>query len=541
MIWRHRTLAAIIIVLAGVAAVLLGRGAQVAVQGAPSLTLDGRALTPGAREVSPRPSLGLLLPPGSVVGDFKAAIDGRSVLVLEAPGRAARLDVGTLPQGSHHRLEVWRGAIGPARVGTVEVDFQVTEPLQLAATWLATSTQATVQVSASRELADSGALQSALARSGASVKRDDRGVEGRWPPGRTPAFTVPAGLRATTGAYLPADFSPALGRVAGTTLSRVDLSQPLGPTPTGLRLRAYYLGGPAARTSLARHAAKISVLSPAFYAADSDGTLLPSVDEPALEMARAAGVSVEPLLTNRDFSATVARDLFRNAPAVDLLQAALVTEAKRRGYAGYQLDFEGLGFGDRAALTGFSAQLSRHLRDAGLKYSTAVIPTKDPGGSGLIQIFGHSGVYDYRQLSRDAGSMSVMAYDQHTSATDPGPVAGLDWVRQVTEATSAGVDRSRIFMGVPLYYRDWPLHGQPTAGAYAEMVAAAADHDGTVSWDFSSQSPYVRYSAAGQEHVAWMENGTSLLAKMQVAHEMGFGGISAWRLGLEDPAFWDLW
>jgi ABC-type proline/glycine betaine transport system permease subunit len=30
-------------------------------------------------------------------------------------------------------------------------------------------------------------------------------------------------------------------------------------------------------------------------------------------------------------------------------------------------------------------------------------------------------------------------------------------------------------------------------------------------------------------------------AKIAVAREMGFGGISTWRLGFEDPAFWDLW
>jgi len=38
-----------------------------------------------------------------------------------------------------------------------------------------------------------------------------------------------------------------------------------------------------------------------------------------------------------------------------------------------------------------------------------------------------------------------------------------------------------------------------------------------------------------------MENGTSLLAKLQVARQMGFVGVAAWRIGLEDPSFWDLW
>ncbi|GAC1330870.1 MAG: hypothetical protein NVSMB17_08530 [Candidatus Dormibacteria bacterium] len=540
MLSRRRTLAALVLVMLVAAGLVVSRGAQGPGGAGPTITLDGKPLPTGTREVAPRPALGLLLPPGSGSRDFSAVIDGRPLLLGPGEGRAMRLQVGELAQGSRHHLEAWRGGPGPNRAGVVRVDFQVVEPLQLAASWLATPAGTTVQVSSSRELADAGALQAALVRAGASVRRDDRGVEGRWAAGRTAAFSVPVGLKATTGAFLPAEFAPALGPVSGAPNSRVDLSQPPGAVPRGLRLRAYYVAGPAARASLARHAAQISVLSPSFYAANPDGTLASSVDEQVISAAQAGGASIEPLVTNRDFSPTVARELFRSGAAGESLAMALVAEARRHGYAGYQLDFEGLGYGDRAALTTFSGQLSRRLAGAGLKYSTAVIPSKDTSGGGLARLFGHSGVYDYAELARGAGSMSVMAYDQHTAATDPGPVAGLDWVRQVTTATTAGLDRRRIDMGVPLYYRDWTLHGAATAGSYGDLVAAAVAHDGTVSWDFSSASPYVRYGAPGEEHVAWFENSTSLQAKLQVASQLGFGGIAAWRLGLEDPAFWDL-
>jgi len=541
MLSRRRTLAALVLVALVTAGVVVSRAGRGSARMEPTITLNGRPLEPGTREVAPRPALGLLLPPGSAARDFSVLIDGRPVPFGPAGARGPSLQVGELPQGSHHHLEAWRGGSGPGRQGVVSVDFQVADPLQLAASWLASSAGTTVQVSASRELVDAGAVEASLARAGATVRHDDRGIEGRWPPGRIAAFTIPAGLKAGNGAFLPADFSPAAGPRPGIPSSRVDLSQPLGAPPRGLRLRAYFVPGPAARASVARHAARISVLSPSFYAANADGSISSSVDDQVLAAAQAAGTSIEPLVTNRDFSASAARDLFRNRSGGDTLAAALVAEARRRGYAGYQLDFEGLGYGDRASLTAFSGQLSRRLADAGLKYSTAVIPTKDTSGGGLAQLFGHSGVYDYPQLARGAASMSVMAYDQHTAATDPGPVAGLDWVKQVSRATTAGLDRRRVDLGVPLYYRDWTLHGAATAGSYSDLVEAAAAHDGTVSWDFGSQSPYVRYGAAGEEHVAWMENSTSLLAKLQVASQMGFGGVAAWRLGLEDPAFWDLW
>ncbi|MGI8610353.1 MAG: glycosyl hydrolase family 18 protein [Candidatus Dormibacteria bacterium] len=541
MFTRKRTLAAAALVMVVLAGGLLGRSAQVAVQGQPAVTIDGATLQRGAREVSPRPAIGLLLPPGSTAGDFRAAIDGRTVGVRAAAGRTALLDVGALPQGSHHRLEVWRDALGPAHVGAVDIDFHVADPLQVAASWLTGGAQTTVQVSASRELADLAPIEDALSHAGASVRRDEQGIEARWPAGRLAEFTIPAGLRATTGAYLPAGFQAALGAVPAGPFSRVDLSQPASSDVAGLKLRAYFVSGPLARADLTRHAAQVSILSPSFYAAAADGSLVRNVDDVALATAHAAGIQVEPLVTNKDFSADVARELFSSRTAADGLASELISEAKKRGYAGYQLDFEGLGYGDRDHLTRFSQGLGSRLSAAGLRYSTAVVPQKQGAGTGLEQLFGHSGVYDYGALSRGAASMSLMAYDQHTSATDPGPVAGLDWVQQVATASSSGLDRSRIFLGVPLYYRDWPLHGSPSAGRYDDVIASAVAHDGTLTWDFSAQSPLVQYSPPGEEHVVWLENRASLAAKVQVARQLGFGGVAAWRLGLEDPGFWDLW
>jgi spore germination protein YaaH len=541
MLTRRRTLAAVALLVALLGGAMLSRGAAVVVGSPPSVTLDGATMTAGAQGVSPRPSFGLLLPPGSGASDFRATLDSRLVNVEAGPGRTALLTVGDLPQGSRHRLEVWRGAIGPARVGAVGLDFQVAQPLQVAVSWLAGSGQTTAQVAASRQLADESPIKDALARGGATVRRDDRGIEGRWPPGLVASFTVPGGLRATTGAYLPADFTASLTPGPPLPYSRVDLSQPSPGPVAGLRLRAYYLPGPTSRADLARHARQVTVLSPSFYTVAADAGLVRSIDEQALATARAAGIEVEPLVTNQDFSADVARKLFQAPGAVDTLAAALVADARTHGYTGYQLDFEGLGFSDRDDLTRFSRALDDRLRQATLKYSTAVIPRKQPQASGLDQLFGHSGVYDYQALLRDATSMSVMAYDQHTSATDAGPVAGLDWVQQVVQASTAGIDHSKLYLGVPLYYRDWPLRGAPTAGAYTEIVATTAARNGTISWDFASQSPYARYSVPGDEHVVWLENRASLAAKVQVANQMGFAGVAAWRLGLEDPAFWDLW
>jgi spore germination protein YaaH len=59
------------------------------------------------------------------------------------------------------------------------------------------------------------------------------------------------------------------------------------------------------------------------------------------------------------------------------------------------------------------------------------------------------------------------------------------------------------------------------------------------AWDETQNSPHLSFDTAGRRTELWFENARSLQTKMQLAHDMGFLGISAWVAGQEDPAFWD--
>jgi len=257
----------------------------------------------------------------------------------------------------------------------------------------------------------------------------------------------------------------------------VQLSEQPEANATGLKLQAYYVGTPTGRADLAAHANRIDVLTPDFYDLGGDGQLDSKVDDAALVIASAAGIEVQPLVTNLDFDADKAHAIIANPTGAATVAANLVAEARRRGYKGYQLDFENLHTSDRDGFTRFSASLGQDLAAAGLKYTAAVIPRKLSGAGGILSIAPQaSGVYDYPALSRDSRWLTLMAYDQHTTGTPPGPVAAIDWVREVLTGGSAGVDHSRLFLGVPLYYRDWTLGGDTTVGPYSEAAAERGRH-----------------------------------------------------------------
>jgi spore germination protein YaaH len=509
------------------------------------LLLDGVPLDSGSQDVPPHPTLKLGLRTHFSATDYRATIDGRAVSVQADGAGSARLVLPAMPQMTWHKLEVWRPGLGGAHLEASTVSFRTAEPLKLAAAWLVGPGSTRVDVSWSRALRDPSPLEAALRQAGASVELSDAAVVGRWPradAGTHLGFTVPAGFSSTNGSYLANPFSPSLTLPLQRPYSDVQLSTPSGTGTAGLKLQVYYVATPIGLADLAAHARQISILTPSFYGLEGDGHLVARVDSQAVAIARQARVEVQPLVTNVDFDADKAHAIIASSSGADTAAANLVAEARQRGYAGYQLDFENLHAADRDGFTRFSAALAQRLGAAGLKYSAAVIPRKGSGAGGVLSILPQSsGVYDYSALSRDSRWLTLMAYDQHTNGTPPGPVAALDWVRQVVQGTSGGLDHSRLFLGVPLYYRDWAVGGGPGVGPYSEALQLAVDNGAGVGWDFGAGSAFVRYSLLGADHILWMDNRASLAEKVALAREMGFGGVSAWRLGFEDPGFWDLW
>ena len=516
----------------------------------PIVLLDGVQLTPGVEQVPPHPLLTVALAHDQRITDFRASVDGHSLPI--APGKGGSVTTGELQlpllsQGAWHHLQVWRPGLAGTRTDVESLDFRTADPLELAAGWLAQGTRLRVDVSASRPFADPGPLVSSLQDAGAIVVSAPAHLVATWQnvaPGQRVTFSAHPGLQSTQGSYLPAEFAPVFTVPVTGQLGKVDVSGLSPPTTTGLKLQVYYVPTAIGKADLALHLRQVNVLSPTFYSLSAAGELVTeSMDSSVLEMARGAGVEVQPLVTNQGFDAADGHSLVADPALAGHAADALVAEARRRGYRGFQLDFENLAPADRSAFTTFANTVGGRLRSAGLAFTAAVVPRKGGGGSdlGAVILNQFSGVYDYPALSRSSDWLSLMAYDQHTRQTDPGPVAGIDWVEQIVTNSAAGIDHSHLYLGVPLYFRDWGQGSRPVSGPFFEAVDLAISHGGGLQWDFPTQSSFIRYNDGSADHVLWTDDATSLGAKIKLAQRLNFGGISAWRLGFEDPAFWDLW
>ncbi len=316
----------------------------------------------------------------------------------------------------------------------------------------------------------------------------------------------------------------------------------------------YLVNRPDSIASFRAHADRISIVAPQTFSMDAQGFVAGEVPAEVIRIAAEKHVAVTPLVVNRGFNQPLMHSVL-DAPQLRARAIRyLVYYALRDGYLGFQFDYENIHYTYRDKFTVFFREAAREFHKHHLQLSAAVVGRQDdtrhsnsPGGYD-----NWSGVYDYQEMGKDADFISVMAYAEHGASADPGPVAGFPWVKRIAQYSVQTVPARKISLGVPFYGTRWdavdPAAAPPADGSrprkwrgrsarYSDAATAMAGTQAV--WDETENSPHLSFDSNGRRTELWFENARSLQAKMQLAHEIGFLGISAWVLGQEDPAFWE--
>jgi spore germination protein YaaH len=251
-------------------------------------------------------------------------------------------------------------------------------------------------------------------------------------------------------------------------------------------------------------------------------------------------------VTNPGFDRSTAHVLLHNAQAQQRAITSLAEIAARDQYVGWQLDFEGIDPADKLAYTRFVTRVAARLHHDHRLLSVAVVPRfsdafPDNSAPGF-----HTGewgaAFDFRGLGRVADFLVLMAYDQHTSLTPPGPVAGYDWVNAALDYASGRVPASKLLLGVPLYGREWVETSQGTMGhslAYKDLKDYLEDPASDRYWDVLFRTARFQLHNGDTQRTAWFDDARSLREKLKLVQTYHLRGYAAWRLGMEDPEFWE--
>jgi len=326
----------------------------------------------------------------------------------------------------------------------------------------------------------------------------------------------------------------------------------------------YMVNRPAAVQSFREHANQISIIAPQCFRMDAQGFVAGEVSPEILEIAREHKVALMPLVTNRGFKQDLMHTVLDTPESRARVIRYLLYYALRDGYIGFQFDYENIKYYYRDRFTTFFHEAATEFHRHGLLLSAAVVGkyaddrnSISPGG-----FDDWSGVYDYKALGKDADFLSIMAYAEHAGYSDPGPIAGLPWVKQIVDFTVANMPPRKVSLGVPTYGTRW-IAVAPGTQVKADFVqdntgpkvkkwrvtSAAWPHaipellkTNKPVWDETEQAHHFAFTDEhGVNNEVWYEDASSLKPKIDLARQSKLGwGISAWVLGTEDPEFWTM-
>ena len=224
---------------------------------------------------------------------------------------------------------------------------------------------------------------------------------------------------------------------------------------------------------------------------------------------------------------TVLSALLANSSAEQRAMEQMLTMVESDRFAGVNLDWEGIVPADRGRFNRFVGQLGTLFHAHGY-YVTLSVPAE----TASQPLNSWTGAYDYPVLGREADLLMIMAYDQHWSGGQPGPIASTAWVRSVLSYTISAVPHQKVVLGIPGYGYDWNGEG---AVALSFVQAEGLKHQ----YAPSAHGNHFQYLQNGVVHSVWFENTQSFLNKVHLVSGFELRGIVLWRIGIEDPKIWD--
>lgn len=262
-------------------------------------------------------------------------------------------------------------------------------------------------------------------------------------------------------------------------------------------------------------------------------------------IAHRSNLKIMPIVHNllyRPGGTTLAKNVVRELVSQPQNRAAFAANILRLiqtyNFDGVIIDIEDVYTEDSRNLTLLFEETSRRVRAQGYTFAASI-----PARVSDEPFNPFSDPFEYAPLGRALDQFIVMLYNEHGwPGSGPGPVVSIGWMERVLRYTMSRMDKSKIFAAVSVFGFDFNLTtGRNTYVTYGMAMDLARRYNREVIFDAETQTPMFAYTdAQGNRHEVWFENRASIQAKVNLAWQLGIGGIALWRMGLEDPAVWTM-
>jgi hypothetical protein len=207
----------------------------------------------------------------------------------------------------------------------------------------------------------------------------------------------------------------------------------------------------------------------------------------------------------------------------DLLEAS-------RNFDGLQIDFELIPSLDGDNFRSFLGELRQGLGGKSGKMLTVALPAR----TRTIP----DDVFDYRKILPLVDRIMVMAYDEHWSTSEPGPVASIRWCENVAVYALETIGPEKLIMGLPFYGRSWgSVNGN--RAFYHSGIQRVRRENQVTELRREDSIPTFSYETTMKVTV-YYDDAYSLSTRLQMYRGMGARAVGFWSIGQETPAIWDL-
>lgn len=283
----------------------------------------------------------------------------------------------------------------------------------------------------------------------------------------------------------------------------------------------------------------VNVVSPTWFRLISNsGDFTSLANASYVSKAHELGVEVWALITDVD-----SKELYGlEVNFVELLSSSanrkhlidgMMAQVDAYGIDGVNIDFEKVRSDSGIHFVQFLRELSIETRKRGVVLSVDnYVPSE------------YTAHYNRKEQGIVTDYFIIMGYDEHYAGGGAaGSNASISFVENGITNTKASVPAEKIINAVPFYTRVWES-GENGLKASTLTMAAQKDWISRTGvspvWSDEFCQNYAEYQANGALYQCWLEDVESIRVKLQVMQSQEIKGVAAWKLGLEDPAVWDV-
>ena len=289
----------------------------------------------------------------------------------------------------------------------------------------------------------------------------------------------------------------------------------------------------------------VNVVSPAFFYLDTDGKLQENVGDSGkeyIQWAKNNGYKVWPMVSNAvaaKSNLNITSKIMNSYEARKNLIEDIVNMCVKYNLDGINIDFENMKADDKDMYSRFIIELEPRLKDMGMVLSVDV--TAPDGGETWSMCFDRNVIGDV------ADYIIFMAYDQNgASSTKPGTTAGYNWVKlNLTKfLQTEEIETNKLILAVPLYTRVWTTNsnGKLISNNSVAMknIDSVIPSNVNKQWDDNLKQNYVEYTDNGNKKQIWIEDLTSLKAKISLINDNNLAGIASWSADMAQNDVWSM-